>query len=155
MSDSATRQGTPQPTGSRPGAPTLLVGYDGSASACRALDYAVRLVADRAGRLVIVYVHNTLLLAIAPELMPDITTASAETEAAIRQELADRLGAEQVPWELVCLEGNPFLLLMDQAANVGAEAIVLGGSRRTGLRLSGSLAVNLVKKARWPVVVVP
>lgn len=154
MTDQAAAAQRPTAPDAQPSGPLLLVGYDQSQSSRRALDYAVRLAGERGGRLVVVSVHNTLLVAIAPELMPDVTSANVEIDTEVRAELVERLG-DTVPWELVCLEGNPFLLLTEHAEALGAEAIVLGGSRRSGLHLTGSLAVNLVKKARWPVIVVP
>jgi nucleotide-binding universal stress UspA family protein len=38
---------------------------------------------------------------------------------------------------------------------VPADAVVVGASAHAGHRLVGSLAVRLVKAARWPVTVVP
>ena len=41
------------------------------------------------------------------------------------------------------------------AEGIGTDAVVVGASARAGHRLIGSLAVRLVKAARWPVTVVP
>lgn len=136
-------------------ATVFLVAYDGSEPACRAADYAVRMAMARAARLVFVYVHNTTLTAVMPSMVPEVGTAADDSDAQVRAELEARMADTSVSWELTCLRGNPFQLLIRVATENGVEAIVLGTTRRTGLHLSGSLAVNLVKHADWPVVVVP
>jgi nucleotide-binding universal stress UspA family protein len=133
----------------------FLVAYDGSQSACRAADYAVRMASARAAHLVFVYVHNTTLTAVVPSMVPEVGTAAEDSNAEVAAEIEALMKPSAVSWELRCERGNPFQLLVRAASEHGAEAIVLGTTRRTGLHLSGSLAVNLVKHADWPVVVVP
>lgn len=51
--------------------------------------------------------------------------------------------------------GDPFTELRRIAEEIRADAVVVGASAHAGHRLVGSLAVRLVKAARWPVTVVP
>jgi nucleotide-binding universal stress UspA family protein len=52
-------------------------------------------------------------------------------------------------------EGNPFTEIVRLADELRADAVVIGASSKAGHRFVGSLAVHLVKAARWPVTVVP
>ena len=51
--------------------------------------------------------------------------------------------------------GDPFTELRRIADEIRADAVVVGASSQAGHRLVGSLAVRLVKAARWPVTMVP
>ena len=53
------------------------------------------------------------------------------------------------------VRGDPFTELRRIADEIHADAVVVGASAHAGHRLVGSLAVRLVKAARWPVTVVP
>ena len=60
-----------------------------------------------------------------------------------------------VPITFVAASGDPFTELCRVAEDIRTDAVVVGASARAGHRLVGSLAVRLVKAARWPVTVVP
>jgi nucleotide-binding universal stress UspA family protein len=55
----------------------------------------------------------------------------------------------------MAIRGDPFTELRRVADEIRADAVVVGASAHAGHRLVGSLAVRLVKAARWPVTVVP
>jgi nucleotide-binding universal stress UspA family protein len=60
-----------------------------------------------------------------------------------------------VPIAFMAVRGDPFTELRRVADEIRADAVVEGASAHAGHRLVGSLAVRLVKAARWPVTVVP
>ena len=50
-------------------------------------------------------------------------------------------------------EGNPFVEIVTLADDLRVDAVIIGASSKAGHRFVGSLAVHLVKAARWPVMV--
>jgi nucleotide-binding universal stress UspA family protein len=68
------------------------------------------------------------------------------------EEISEELG---VPITFIATRGDPFTELSRIAEEIRADAVVVGASAHVGHRLIGSLAVRLVKAARWPVTVVP
>src|SRR5215475_8813503 len=81
----------------------------------------------------------------------------AEGEAiADRRRRADELAMELgVSITFIATRGDPFSELSSIAEEIHADAVVVGASAHVGHRFIGSLAVRLVKAARWPVTVVP
>ena len=55
----------------------------------------------------------------------------------------------------MAVRGDPFTELRRVADEIRADGVVVGASAHAGHRLVGSLAVRLVKAARWPVTVGP
>jgi nucleotide-binding universal stress UspA family protein len=129
------------------------IGRPGAQSSLNAGAYASGLARRQGARLVAVWVRPRVAYA----------STMAETTEVIgrkRQEAAAE-ARDAVAWaaehygipeaSLVIREGEPFEELTRVAEEVHADAIVVGSSAQ---RL-GSLAVRLVKDARWPVTVVP
>jgi nucleotide-binding universal stress UspA family protein len=77
---------------------------------------------------------------------------SRRTCAAGRERVSQEFG---VPIAFIAVRGDPFTELRRAADEIRADAVVVGASAHAGHRLAGSLAVRLVKAARWPVTVVP
>ncbi|MDA8072623.1 MAG: universal stress protein [Actinomycetota bacterium] len=120
----------------------VVVGLDGSVDAGRALAWAAALVADAGGELVAVHVTGLL--------------ARAHAEAAMQPWCAPLQDAG-VALRCMVVDGNPVLALVQAAAEVGADMVVVGkrGSGGfPGLQL-GSTSQELVAHAPLPVVVVP
>lgn len=134
---------------------TILVGVDGSETSLRAAAYAAGLVRRQHARLVVLYVRTTGIAASRPETLVGAREAQNDVFAELQHEVdegAKRLG---INVELVDREGNPYTELVKLAGELKADAVVVGASSSAGHRLVGSLAVHLVKLARWPVTVVP
>jgi nucleotide-binding universal stress UspA family protein len=95
----------------------------------------------------------------APIPAPEVTIALERSRDQIAEQLrallddnAPRLGLDV---ELVVREGNPYTELIRIADERKVDAIVVGASAQAGHRLVGSLASKLVRRASWPVTVVP
>ncbi|MFC0003899.1 universal stress protein [Micromonospora siamensis] len=138
----------------------ILVGYDGSADATVALEWALA-EAGRSGRPVrLAYVFEWLTVAgwvgpgIAPGVWPD-DTARREVEELVRRAAAD--AAARHPGLTVhgeVFDGPPALVLQERSAE--ADLLVLGSRGHGGFGglLVGSTAVSVTAHAHCPVVVV-
>lgn len=133
----------------------ILVGVDGSDTSMRAAAYAAGLVRRQNAKLVVLYVRTVGIAATNPDAYLGIREVHEQTSLDLRTEAevgAERLGIEVT---FVEREGNPFKMMVKLADELRADALVVGASTQAGHRLIGSLAVHLVKLARWPVTVVP
>jgi nucleotide-binding universal stress UspA family protein len=141
----------------RDGPTSILVGVDGSTTSARAGWYAAGLARRQQARLTAVYVAPLAGLTVpsAAGLEAARREAEDETVGDMRrraEEFATELG---VPITFIATRGDPFSELSRIAEQIHADAVVVGASARVGHRFIGSLAVRLVKAARWPVTVVP
>ncbi|HEX6596904.1 MAG TPA: universal stress protein [Acidimicrobiales bacterium] len=126
---------------------------EGSHASLHAAAYAAGLARREGARVVPVWVRPPIALAEAFAATVDtLRRERDDREAEVRrsvEEAARHFGV--APAALVVREGDPFEELTAVAEEVHADGIVVGASRQ---RL-GSLAVKLVRDARWPVTVVP
>jgi nucleotide-binding universal stress UspA family protein len=140
----------------------LVVGYDGSPPASRALDAAVRLLQGRIGRIEVVYVaHLSSLAALSPGAIAEIENDFDEIEQELRGQAAGQLDVSGAAWEFERRQG----IIADQliaAATVIAEAhpdenvaIVVGSSSHATHRVVGSVAVGLARHSPVPLIIVP
>ena len=141
----------------------LIVGFDGSPAAMRALDTSARLLAVRPpGRITVVWVaHLTStgrLSADAVEIVEhDFDLVAQELRAAA----AERLGDSQVAWDFQWRQGLIAHELIAVAESVQAArpddvvVIEVGSSSSAMHRMVGSVAVNLARHSPVPVTVVP
>ena len=138
------------------GTTRILVGVDGSETSLRAAAYAAGLARRQGSHLIVLFVKTTSATSIAA---PETTAAAQQSQSDIAADLqaeidanAPRLGIDV---ELVVREGNPYTELLGLAEERRVDAIVVGASMQAGHKLVGSLASKLVRKATWPVTVVP
>jgi nucleotide-binding universal stress UspA family protein len=140
----------------------LVVGYDGSPPAGRALDAAVRLLQGRIGRIEVVYVaHLSSLAALSPGAIAEMESDFDEIEQELRGQAAGQLDVSGAAWEFERRQG----IIADQligAAAVIAEAhpdenvaIVVGSSSHATHRVVGSVAVGLARHSPVPLIIVP
>jgi nucleotide-binding universal stress UspA family protein len=135
------------------GPSVVVVGVDGSDGAWRALHYAFGLARRQ---------HSTVVAAFAVTAVatPDGTPLGrteweADETDGLRDEVAALAGEYGVATEFVCCSGEPVLVLAALAAELRADAVVVGASRAFGRRLFGSKAVRAVRRVACPVTVVP
>src|ERR1700680_2914714 len=78
----------------------LVVGYDGSPPASRALDAAVRLLQGRTGRIEVVYVaHLSTLVMLSAGAIAEMEEDFDEVEQELRAQAAGQLRASGAAWE--------------------------------------------------------
>jgi nucleotide-binding universal stress UspA family protein len=138
------------------GPTAILVGIDLSQTSIRAAAYAAGLARRQGSRLVAVYVaplHPSSVGSFVPMANPFEVASQVETEIRrLMDESAHRIGIEV---ELHTAFGDPVVALCRVADQVQAELVVVGASQSAGHRYVGSIGTRLMRRARWPVLVVP
>lgn len=138
------------------GPQVIVAGIDGSPTSMRAAAYAAGVARRQSARLVMVYVRSAPPAA---NLTVSTIGAMQDTLDQVESDLLDQVvsGAANagIAAEFVAAEGDVFNELVRVADQVRADAVVVGASTKAGHRLIGSIAVRLVRAARWPVTVVP
>ena len=140
----------------------LVVGYDGSPPASRALDAAVRLLRGRTGRIEVVYIaHVPSIDMLSPGAVAEMEVSFDEIAQDLRTEVRERLGGLAERWVFERRQG----LIADEliAAAAGTRdahpgdnvVIVVGSSSHAMHRVVGSVAVSLARHSPVPIVVVP
>ena len=140
----------------------LVVGYDGSAPAVRALDAAVRLLSGREGRIDVVYVaHMPGIDMMSADAVAEEQVTFDDIERELRASAAEQLRGRDERWEFERRQG----LIADQllaAAKAIHEShpgdtvsVVVGSSSQALHRMLGSAAVSLARHSPVPVVIVP
>jgi nucleotide-binding universal stress UspA family protein len=140
----------------------LVVGYDGSAPAIRALDAAVSLLRGRQGRIDVVYVaHMPGIDMMSADAVAEEQVTFDDIERDLRTAAAEQLRDREERWEFERRQG----LIADQllaAAKAIHEshpgdtvAVVVGSSSQALHRMLGSAAVSLARHSPVPVVIVP
>lgn len=140
----------------------LVVGYDGSPPASRALDAAVRLLQGRTGRMELVYVaHLTSTVMLSADAIAEMETDFDEIEQELRAQAAEELRDRVESWGFQRLQGLIAEELIAVAAAIGESdadgtvVIVVGSSSHAAHRVVGSVAVNLARHSPVPLVIVP
>jgi nucleotide-binding universal stress UspA family protein len=140
----------------------LVVGYDGSSPASRALDAAVRLLQDRTGRIHVVYVaHLSSLAMLSPGAIAEIESDFDEIEQQLRAAAAEQLRDRAAAWGFERRQGLVPEELIAMARAIGdtgpgsTVAIVVGSSSHATHRVVGSVAVSLARHSPVPLIIVP
>ena len=140
----------------------LVVGYDGSPPAIRALDAAVGLLSGRTGSIEVVYVAHL------PSI--DMLSAGAVAEMEInfddivrelRTAASEQLRGREERWRFEQRQGLIQDELLAAAAGIrdahpgDTVVIVVGSSSHAMHRVVGSVTVGLARRSPVPLVVVP
>ena len=139
----------------------IVVGYDGSPPAERALDAAVRLLRGRTGGIEVVYVaHLSSTAMLSAGAVAEIEAGFDQTEQELRTAAHERLRGQEA-WGFQRRQG----MIVDQLIAVANEigethpgdivVIVVGSSSEAMHRAVDSVAVSLARHARVPLVIVP
>jgi nucleotide-binding universal stress UspA family protein len=140
----------------------LVVGYDGSGPASRALNAAVNLLHGRDGRIDVVYVaHMPGIDMMSADAVAEEQVTFDDIERDLRVSAAEQLRDREDRWEFERRQG----LIADQllaAAKAIHEShpgdtvsVVVGSSSQALHRMLGSAAVSLARHSPVPVVIVP
>jgi nucleotide-binding universal stress UspA family protein len=140
----------------------LVVGYDGSPPATRALDAAVRLLHGRAGTIEVVYVaHLPSIDALSPGAVAEMEASFDDVAAELRTAASEPLRGLEERWRFERREGLITDGLIAAAAGLrdahpgDTVVIAVGSSSHAMHRVVGSVAVSLARRSAVPLVVVP
>ena len=140
----------------------LVVGYDGSPPASRALDAAVNLLQGRSGRIELVYVaHMPSMAALSPGAVGELEVDFDDIEHELRTMAAEQLRGREPSWGFERRQGLIAEELIAAAKDLGAAhphatvVIVVGSSSQLAHRVVGSAAVSLARHSPVPLIVVP
>jgi nucleotide-binding universal stress UspA family protein len=140
----------------------LIVGYDGSPPARRALDAAVGLLHGRVGGAEVVYVaHLPGIDMLSPDAVVEMRADFDEIERDLRTAADEQLRDREDRWKFERREGQIAGELLAVAAARHEShpddtvVIVVGSSSQATHRIVGSVAVYLVRRSPVAVVVVP
>ena len=141
----------------------VVVGFDASESAYRALDASALLISGRVGTIEVVYVAH---MAPGAELSANALTESLKAfdgaEMTLTETVRDRLGDGERRWRFRRRDGlivHELIAVADELSGEygddAAVVIVVGSAMHTLHHVVGSVPVALVRHAKYPVVVVP
>jgi len=140
----------------------LVVGYDGSPPASRALDAAVRLLHDRTGSIEVVYVaHLPSIDMLSPGAVAEMEADFDDIAVELRTTASDQLRGREERWRFERRAGLIADELITAAADIreahpGDTVVIVAGSSSHAMhRVVGSVAVNLARRSPVPLVVVP
>ena len=140
----------------------LVVGFDGSPPAIRALDAAVALLHGRTGDIDVVYVaHLTSLEMLSADATAEMELSFDEVERDLRAQAGEQLRGREERWRFERRQG----VITDQLIAVAAQirdvhpsdnvVIVVGSSSHAMHRMVGSAAIGLARHSPVPLVIVP
>ena len=142
----------------------LVVGYDGSPPAIRALDAAVRLLHGRTGSIEVVYVaHLPSIDMLSPGAVAEMEASFDDIARELHTAASEQLRDREERWRFERREGPIADELIAAAAGIRDRdpdpadnvVIVVGSSSHAMHRVVGSVAVSLVRRSPVPLVVVP
>ena len=135
----------------------LVVGYDGSPPASRALDAAVRLLQGRSGRIDVAYVaHLSSLVMLSAGAIAEMEKDFDEVEQDLRAQAASQLRASGAAWEFERRQGIIADELIAAATAIRdahpgeTVAIIVGSSSHATHRVVGSVAIGLAPVQSLP-----
>jgi nucleotide-binding universal stress UspA family protein len=140
----------------------LVVGYDGSPPAIRALGAAVNLLQGRTGKIEVVYVgHVPSMAALSAGAVAELESDFDDIERELRTMAAEQLEGREQSWGFERRQGMIAEELITAARDLGAAhpqatvVIVVGSSSLVTHRVVGSVAVSLARHSPVPLIVVP
>ena len=141
----------------------LVVGFDGSPPALRALDTAARLLAVRPpGRITVVWVaHLSGEVSLSADAVAIVENDFDQVAGELRTAAAERLAGSGLPWDFRWRQGLIARELTAAAQEIQAArpddvvVILVGSSSSAMHRMVGSVAVQLAHHAPMPVTIVP
>ncbi|MGC9170551.1 MAG: universal stress protein [Thermoproteus sp.] len=136
----------------------ILVAYDGSQHARRALEVAIDLAKKYGAKIYVAEVVDTatiLGLSMGP-VPPDIIDSMREKAKADLADAKAKAEAEGVQAETAMLEGDPATAIVEYADKIGADLIVTGSRGLSSIKrvFLGSVSTGVVTHAKKPVLVV-
>jgi nucleotide-binding universal stress UspA family protein len=133
----------------------VLVGYDGSEEASRALEFAIGLAGEGSLEIHLAYVVQAppgMFAPVLDEVMDSIRAAGEETLASGARHARNSLTKPITHLE----SGNPGDALLRLAESLKPDLVVLGATRHSmSERLLGTVSSTFLKARKYPLLVVP
>ena len=140
----------------------IVVGYDGSPPADRALDGAVRLLQGRTGRITVVYVaHMSSTAMLSADAIAELENDFDQVEKELRTAVGKRLRGQVDDWDFERRQGqiaHELSAVADEIHSAHPDdtvVIVVGSSSSAVHRMVGSVPVNLARNSPFYLVIVP
>jgi nucleotide-binding universal stress UspA family protein len=141
----------------------VVVGFDGSQPARRALDRAANLLRLREGQLEVVFIaHLPAGAELSAEAFVQVQQSFDKQTESLAAEVGARLEGLEQPWHFQRRDGTVAAQLQAAASEIDRRyhgeadvVIVAGGSSHWYHRLAGSVGSTLARRDRFPVIVVP
>jgi len=140
----------------------LVVGYDGSPPAKRALDAAIRLLTGRTGSIEVVYIaHLPSVDMLSADAIVGMEDTFDDVARDLRAQAGEQLRGREERWSFERRDGRIPEVLVETAARVRDAhpadnvGIGVGSSSQAMHRVVGSVAVALARHAEVPIVIVP
>jgi nucleotide-binding universal stress UspA family protein len=140
----------------------IVVGYDGSPPATRALDAAIRLLQGRTGRIEVVWVsHLSSTIMLSADAIAEMEESFEELAPELRAQAAGQLEGLGIEWGFQRRQGIVEEQLIEEAASLHEAdpgqtvVIVVGSSSRVTHRVVGSVTVSLARHSPVPIIIVP
>jgi nucleotide-binding universal stress UspA family protein len=140
----------------------LVVGYDGSPPATRALDAAIRLLYGRAGTIEVLYVaHLPSIDSLSPGAVAEMEVSFDDVAQELHTAASEQLRGREERWRFERREGLVSEELIAAATDIrdahpgDSVVIVVGSSSHAMHRVVGSVAVSLARRSTVPLLVVP
>jgi nucleotide-binding universal stress UspA family protein len=137
----------------------VLVPIDFSATADRALEYALALAQQLQARLTLLHVFDLTPVTLG-EMMPSVAATYLEAQETDAQHLLqasrERVQHAGLQGESLLVQGTPMHAIVDTASEQGVDLIIMGTHGRTGLAhvFLGSVAEHVIRQAPCPVLVI-
>ena len=141
----------------------LVVGYDASEPANRALDWSIKILGDRPGTMHVVYVsHPAGAAGLSGMGYAEMLEANDDVADETRKAVEEKLATVARMWSFERRDGSPAEELLAAARERAGTApsdtatfIVVGRSAHAIHHLIGSVPVGLLHRSEYPVVVIP
>lgn len=143
----------------------LVVGYDGSVPAVRALDAAVGLLRSREGSIDVVYVpHMPPVDMLSADAVAGMETALDEVAGELHAQAREQLRGREERWrfergqDMITDIPGTLIAVASKLRDVHPDdnvVIVVGSSSQAMHRVVGSVAVSLARHSPVPLVIVP
>lgn len=134
----------------------IVVGYDATEPADHALAYATGLARRQGSTLVVAFATPSYVMAAMGATVDACLAGVSDTiQQDIQQQVERHMVGTGVTWRFVAGTGDPVRLLENVAGDNQADAVIVGHSQHREHRFVGSVAIRLVRSAKWPTIVVP
>ena len=136
----------------------ILVATDGSATAQAALAWGAALAATVGAEVLVISVIDVAMIYPGALYLPvDETQMRERLDEELNGAWSERMREAEVTFRTLVREGNPAAVIVKTAAAEEADLIVMGSRGHGGFTelLLGSVAHNVARHARTPVVIVP